>query len=178
MCGMQGYETAFYSWHFTQEWSPLVLTARYQLSESVSAFSDKAINFMPLVFMVSDQFHLKRKLIFSFLSLLVWNALGNYRLFWLFLFLNSLDWNPLMSLHITENTLPLSLYVLQLWAPGCAFYRHAPQLERPLRRRTLWILIIAVLCSQCISRAEMFALNVCELFGTISGRIDVGNALS
>lgn len=33
--------------------------------------------------MASDQFYLKDKLIFSFLSLLVWNALGNYRLFWL-----------------------------------------------------------------------------------------------
>lgn len=71
---------------------------------------DKAINFMPLVCKALDQCYLKAKLIFSFLPLLVWNALSNYWLFWLFFFFfNALDWNQLTSLLITENALPVSL---------------------------------------------------------------------
>lgn len=82
-----------------------------QITLSGKAFSDKAINFMPLVFKASDQCYLKDKLIFSFLPLLVWNALGNYWLNWL-VFLNSLAWNQLMPVHITKNTLPVSLQVV------------------------------------------------------------------
>lgn len=101
-----GYEVAVFSWHFNSvPPSPLVLTPSRLLQ--VAEPLGQAINFMPLVFMASDQFYLKDKLIFSFLSLLVWNALGNYRLFWLVFFFNSLNYNQFTSVHITGNTLPL-----------------------------------------------------------------------
>lgn len=88
------------------------------------SLSDMAINFMPLVLKASDQCYLKDKLIFSFLSLLVWRALGSN---WL-VFPNSLNWNQFKPLHITAMLLAMSTWIWQL----CALLTSTPALQRNL----------------------------------------------
>lgn len=105
----------------------------YQITHSSSAFRSRPL-ILCLSFLWSQINSTSNKLIFSFLSLLVWNALGNYCLFWLslFSFVRAKSINILFGNGEHLGVLFIGLHLSH------------PELTG--------VLIITVRCSRCISR--------------------------
>lgn len=105
----------------------------YQITQSSSAFRSRPL-ILCLSFLWSQINSTSNKLIFSFLSLLVWNALGNYCLFWLslFSFVRAKSINILFGNGEHLGVLFIGLHLSH------------PELTG--------VLIITVRCSRCISR--------------------------